>query len=61
MKFNLQQVDYLKGITSKKKRKKIKKEFIDSHKAQKREEYRLLIDDILKVMTNPLFLKIMKQ
>jgi hypothetical protein len=55
MKLNLQQKDYLKGLTSKKKRK-TKIEF-RKVKEKKRENLKLFIDDLINVISNPLFLK----
>jgi hypothetical protein len=61
MKLSIQQKNYLKGLTSKKKREKTKIEFIKSNKEKKRENLKLFIDDLINVFSNPLFLKIMKR
>jgi uncharacterized protein YdeI (YjbR/CyaY-like superfamily) len=55
MKLNLQQKDYLKGLTSKKKRK-TKIEFRIA-KREKTRKSKLFIDDLINVISNPLFLK----
>jgi hypothetical protein len=58
MKLTFNKKNYLKGLTSKKKKRKTKIEFI---KVKKR-NLKLFIDDLINVISNPLFLKkIMKQ
>ena len=57
MKLNKTQKDYLKTIEKKKNKKKIKKAFIKSNKEKPIEDCKLLLQDILNVLTNPIFIK----
>ena len=56
-KLNKTQKEYLKGITSKKRRNKIKNAMIESNKEKGLEDCKLLLQDILNVLKNPIFIK----
>jgi hypothetical protein len=57
MKLTQTQKQYLKTIEKKKNRKKIKKLFIKTNKEKPIEDCKLLLHDILNILTNPFFLK----
>ena len=54
-KLNPEQRNYLKGVTSNKKRKAIKKAFKVSNRERPIEDCKLFLEDFFALVTNPLF------
>jgi hypothetical protein len=61
MKLKLEQKNYLKEIHSRKRRKKIKKTFQACNNERQLEDYKLFVEDLFNVITNPLFMELVKR